>query len=108
MVGDKVWLYLQKECLIGPHMKLRPPHYGPYTIIKVLGENCFESSIPHFLGLRLVFNVKLLQLYFPPLLDTSKVVEKLAPIELNHDSIAKAPVDQIMDTMMKGTCQQNI
>jgi hypothetical protein len=23
-VGDKVWLHLQKECLIGPHCKLRP------------------------------------------------------------------------------------
>jgi hypothetical protein len=82
-VGDKVWLHLQKEHLTWPHHKLFPLHYGPYTITKVVGSNSFELNTPPFLGLHLVFNVDLLWPYFPPLLDTSKIVEQLKPTELN-------------------------
>jgi hypothetical protein len=32
--------------LIFPHKKLKPLQYGPYTIMKVVGENYFELSIP--------------------------------------------------------------
>jgi hypothetical protein len=74
-VGDKVWLHLQKERLTGPHRKLLPLLYGPYTITKAVGDNSFELNIPPFLGMHLVFNVDLLFPYFPPLLDTSEVAE---------------------------------
>jgi hypothetical protein len=97
-VGDKVWLHLQKERLTRPHRKLRPLHYGPYTITKAIEDNAFELSIPPFLGLHPVFNVELLRPYFPPLLDTSEVAEKLAPTELNPDCLEKATVDRIMDS----------
>jgi hypothetical protein len=86
-VGDKVWLHLQKERLIGPHRKLRPLRYGLYTITKAMGDNAFELNIPPFLGLHPVFNVDLLRPYFPPLLDTSEVAEQLTPTELNLDCI---------------------
>jgi hypothetical protein len=52
-----------------------------------MGDNYFELNIPPFLGLHPVFNVDLLRPYFPPLLDTSEVVEQLTPIELNPDCI---------------------
>jgi hypothetical protein len=71
--GDKDWLHLQKEHLIGPHWKLRPLHYGSYTTTKVVGDNAFELNIPPFLGLHPVFNMELLWPYFPPLLDTLDV-----------------------------------
>jgi hypothetical protein len=74
-VGDKVWLHLQKERLTGPHWKLHPLRYGPYTITKSVGDNSFELNIPPFLGLQPMFNVDLLRPYFPPLLDTSKVAK---------------------------------
>ena len=60
-VGDKVWLHLQKEHLIGHHRKLHPLEYGSYTITKAIGDNAFELNIPPFLGLHLVFNVDHLQ-----------------------------------------------
>jgi hypothetical protein len=82
-----------------------PLHYGPYTITKVVGDNDFELSIPPFLGLHPVFNVDLLRPYFPPLLDTSEVVEKLTPTELNPDCMEHETIDQIMDTQVKGTHQ---
>jgi hypothetical protein len=74
-VGDKVWLHLQKEHLTRPHRKLCPLLYGPYTITKVVGDNDFELNIHSFLVLHPVFNVDLLRPYFPPLLDTSEIVE---------------------------------
>jgi hypothetical protein len=66
---------LEKEYLTGTHQKLLPLHYGPYTITKVVGDNYFELKIPPFLGLHTMFNVGLLQPYFPPLLDTSEIEE---------------------------------
>jgi hypothetical protein len=52
-----------------------------------MGDNYFDLNIPPFLGLHPVFNVDLLRPYFPPLLDTSEVAEKLTPIELNPECI---------------------
>jgi hypothetical protein len=97
-VGNKVWLHLQKESLAGPHRKLHPLRYGPYTLTKAVGENSFELSIPPFLGLHPVFNVDRLRPYFPPLLDTSDMAEQLTPTELNPDCMEQARTDQIMDT----------
>jgi hypothetical protein len=107
-VGDKVWLHLHKENLIGPHRKLCPLHYGPYTITKAVGSNYFEINTPPFLGLHPMFNVDLLRPYFPPLLDTSEITEQLKPTELNLDCIKHASTDQIVDTQVKGTRQQRI
>jgi hypothetical protein len=50
-----------------------------------MGDNSFDLNTPPFLGLHLVFNVDLLQPYFPPLLDTSEITEQLKPIEMNPD-----------------------
>ena len=73
-----------------------------------MGDNSFELSIPPFLGLHPVFNVDRLRPYFPPLLDTSDIAEQLTPIELNPDCMEQAATDQIMDTQIKNTRQQNI
>ena len=86
-VGDKVWLHLKKERLTRAYQKLRPIRYGPYTITQAMGDNAFELSIPPFVSLHPVFNVDLLRPYFPPLLDTSKVVEQMTPTELNPNCI---------------------
>jgi hypothetical protein len=89
---------LQKEFLIGPHQKLYPLCYGPYTITEVVGSNAFELNTPPFLGLHPVFNVDLLRPYFPPLLDTSDIAEQLTPTKLNPKCMEKASTDQIVDT----------
>ena len=107
-VGDKVWLHLQKERLTRPHLKLFPLRYGSYTIAKVLGNNAFKLGIPPFLGLHPVFNVGRLHPYFPPLLDTSDIVEQLTPTELKPDNMEQAKIDLIMDTEIKNTHQYKI
>jgi hypothetical protein len=71
-----------------------------------MGDNYFELNIPPFFGFHPVFNVDLLRPYFPPLLDTSEVAEKLTPIEINHDCLQQASNDQIVDRQIKGTRQQ--
>jgi hypothetical protein len=73
-----------------------------------MGSNAFELNTPPFLGLHPVFNVDLLQPYFPPLLDTSEIAEQLTPTELNPDCMEQASTDQIVDTQVKGTRQQRI
>ena len=40
-IGDQVWLHLKKERFTGPHNKLKPLRYGPYSIFKQIGENYF-------------------------------------------------------------------
>jgi hypothetical protein len=72
-LGYKVWLHLQKDHLTGPHRKVHPLRYGPYTITKAMGRNDFELNTPPFLRLHPMFNVDLLRPYFPPLLDTSVI-----------------------------------
>jgi hypothetical protein len=99
---------LQKEHLVAPHQKLFPLRYGPYTITKAVGSNAFELNTPPFLGLHPVFNVDLFRPYFPPLLDTSKIVEQLTPTDLNPDCMEQESTDQIVDTQIKGTRQQRI
>jgi hypothetical protein len=76
-----------------PHWKLCPLHYGFYTITKVVGSNDFELNTPPFLGLHPIFNVDLLQPYFPPLLDTYEIVEQLTPTYLNPDYMEQASTD---------------
>jgi hypothetical protein len=107
-VRDKLWLHLQRERLTGPHWKLRPLHYGPYTITKVVGSNAFELNTPPFLSLHPVFNVDLLRPYFPSLLDTSEITEQLTPTELNPNCMEQESTDQIVHTKVKGTRQQRI
>jgi len=72
-----------------------------------MGDNDFELRIPPFLGLHLVFNVDRLQLYFPPLLDTSNfpplldtsnIAEQIAPAKINPDCLDLVTTDWIMDT----------
>ena len=86
--------------LQGPHRKLHPLHYGPYKIIKKVGENAFELNLPPFLGVHLVFNVELLKPYFPPLLDIADVVEEINHIELNP-KVNLLQSDQILEVFMK-------
>jgi hypothetical protein len=88
---------LQKERLTGPHRKLQPLHYGPYTITKVVGSNDFDLNTPPFLGLHPIFNVDLLRPYFPPLLDNYEILEQLTPIELNPNCMEQASIDHIVE-----------
>ena len=101
-------MHLEKERLQGPHRKLRPLRYGPYKIIKKVGENAFELNLPPFLGVHLVFNVELLKPYFPPLLDIADVAEEINHTELNPEVVNPLQSDKIMEVFMKNLRNQKI
>ena len=67
------WLHLYKENPTKPHWNLHPLFYGPYTIPKDVDENDFELSILPLLSLHPIFNMYLLQQYFPPLSNITEV-----------------------------------
>ena len=46
--------------------------------------------------------------FSPPLLDTSDIAEQLTPTKLNPNCMEQATIDQIIDTQIKHTRQQNI
>jgi hypothetical protein len=72
----------------------KAPSKASYTLLWVVNHHQdFELNIPPFLGLHPMFNVDLLQPYFPPLLDTSEIIEQLTPTELNLDYIKHASSD---------------
>ena len=73
-----------------------------------MGRNSFEFNTPPFLGLHLVFNVDLLRPYFPPLLETSEIIEQMTPTELDPDYMEQASIDHLVDMDVKGTRQQRI
>jgi len=95
-VGNKVWLHLQKECLIGSQRKLFLLRYGPCTITKVVGDNSFDLNIPSFLGLHPVFNLNWLRPYILPLLDTSDIIEKMTPTDINTSYIEQKIIHRII------------
>ena len=71
--GDQVWLHLKKECFTGPYQKMKPLRYGPYSILKQIGEKYFELDIPGCLGIRRIFNVDILLPYHAPLLEQNEL-----------------------------------
>jgi hypothetical protein len=73
-----------------------------------MGDNDFELNIPPLLGLHPLFNVDLLQPYFPSLVDTTEIKKQLTPTELNPNCMEHASTGQIVDTQVKGNFQLNI
>ena len=48
---------------------MKPLRYGPYSILKTIGEDDFQLDISTCLGLHPFFNVDLLRPYHAPLLE---------------------------------------
>jgi hypothetical protein len=66
-----------------------------------VGNSYFELNTPPFLGLHPLFNVDLIQPYFPSLLDTLEIAGKMTPIEINLDYMEQESTNQIVDTQVK-------
>ena len=44
--GDEVWLNIRKERMQGEGKNLKPIHYGPFKIIKQVGNNAIQLDFP--------------------------------------------------------------
>ena len=62
---------------------MKPLQYGPYNILKHIGENTFQLDIPACLSLHPIFNVDLLRPYYAPLLEQNELqtakLERIPP-----------------------------
>jgi hypothetical protein len=100
--GDEVWLHISKERLEGEGKKLKPIHYGPFNIIKQVGNNAFQHDSPSYMKMYSVFNVENLCLYEPPLIDDQGSDIQLPSIEyFSLEFLDELKEDAILD---KRTC----
>ena len=53
----------------GEDKKLKPIHYGPFKIIKQVGNNAFQLDFPSYMKMYSIVNVENLRLCEPPLID---------------------------------------
>ena len=52
----------------GEGKKLKPIHYGPFTILEKSGTNAFRLDIPPYMQIYSVVNVENLKLFEPPMI----------------------------------------
>jgi hypothetical protein len=62
-VGDRVWLHISKDRLKGEGKKLKPIHYGPFTILEKSGSNALHLDLPPYMKIYSVVNVENLKLF---------------------------------------------
>jgi hypothetical protein len=67
-VGDQVWLHISKERLKGEGNKLKPIHYGPFTILEKSGTNAFHLDVPPYMQIYSIVKVENLKLFEPPMI----------------------------------------
>ena len=65
----------------GEDKKLKPIRYGPFKIIKQVGNNAFQLDLPSYMKMYSVANVENLSLYEPPLNDDQGSDVQLPSIE---------------------------
>ena len=64
-VGYQVWLHINKERLKGEGKKLKPVHYGTFTILEKSGTNDFHLDLPPYMQIYSVVNVEKLKNFEP-------------------------------------------
>jgi hypothetical protein len=95
--GDLVWLHLGKDRLRGVGKKLKPIRYGPFKILRKIGDNACQLELPAYMEMYSVVNVDKLKLFEPSMLDdepdgTLPTVEDLVTeqeIILSEDTIVE-------------------
>ena len=82
----------------GEGKKLKPIHYGPFKIIKKVGNNAFQLDLPSYMKIYSVANVENLYLYEPPLIDDQGSDVKLPSIEyFSPEFLVELKEDTILD-----------
>ena len=77
MVGDTVWLHMNKERLQDPGKKIKALQYGPFEVLEKVGDNSYWLRLSPYMCIYLVVNVENMKLYEPSMLD--KEHEKVLP-----------------------------
>ena len=79
-----------------------PIRYGPFKILKKVGNNAFQLDLPSYMQMYSVVNVENLRLYEPPLIADHESVVQLPSIEdFSPEFLDEHTEDTILD---KRTC----
>ena len=99
-----VWLQISKERMQGEGKKLKPICYGPFKIIKQVGNNAFQLGLPSYMQMYSVVNVENLRLYEPPLTDDQGSDLQLCSIEdFLPEFIDEIKEDTILDRRIRAS-----
>eukprot|EP00253_Pinus_taeda_P024068 PITA_24068 len=101
-VGDEVWLYISKERHQGEGKNLKPICYGPFKILKKIGNNEFKLDFPPYMQIYYVVNVENLRLFGPPLIyDQGKHVQLPSIDDFLPKYLDEIQQDLILDKRIK-------
>ena len=91
-------MHIRKERMQGEGKKLKPIRYGPFNIIKKVGNNAFELDFPSYMQMYSVVNVENLRLYETPLIDDQGTDVQLRSIEyFSPEFLDELKEDTILD-----------
>ena len=88
----------------GEGKNIKPIHYGPFKIIRQVGNNAFQLDFPSYMKMYLVVNVENLHLYEPPLIDDQGSDVQLLSIEyFSPKFLDKLKEDTILETRARAS-----
>ena len=91
-------MHISEERMQGEGKKLKPIRYGPFNIIKQVGNNAFQLDLPSYMKMRLVVNIEKLRLYEPPLIDDQRSNVQLPSMEdFSPEIMDELKEDTILD-----------
>ena len=93
----------------GEGKKLNPIHYGPFKILKKVGNNAFQIDLPSYMQMYSVVNVENLRLYEPPLIADHESAVQLPSIEdFSPEFLDELKEDTILDRRTRTSRRGNV
>jgi hypothetical protein len=88
--------------LKGEGKKLKPIHYGPFTILEKIGTNAFHVDIPTYMHIYSIVNVENLKLFEPPMImDQDEEVSIPSVDDFSPEYLDELKEDIILDRRMR-------
>jgi len=102
-------LYISKERMQGEGKKLKPIRYGPFKILKKVGNNAFQLDLTSYMQMYSVVNVENLRLYEPPLITDHESTIQLPSIEdFSPEFLDDLKEDTILDRRTRTSRRGNV
>ena len=97
-VGNRVW-----------HKKLKPIHYGPFTILEKSGANDFRLDLQPYMKIYSVVNVQNLKLFEPPMImHQGEEVSIPSVDEFSHEYLDELQEYIILDRRTRNSCRGDV
>ena len=91
-------MHISKERMQGEGKKLKPIRYGPFKILKKVGNNAFQLDLPSYMQMYSIVNMENLCLYEPPLIADYESDIQLPSIEdFSPEFLDELKEDVILD-----------